>query len=232
MMRSQRLSASPERNRNAWGFSPIPGLRAVNLIVAVLCLIGLNSAVAAQRVGSQQNSPKALLKQADTAYESGDRERARRLYQQVLERDSFNSRAVYQLGLLAPKGSQEAVTRFRHYTELEPNDPWGYMALGDALARAGAVEKAIAEYSRARRIAPSESDVYVGLGRILHDAGRRDELIENYEAWTAKQPGNAQAWFELGEVRRKARRYQEAAEAYAESLALKENKRSLQRLEG
>jgi tetratricopeptide (TPR) repeat protein len=198
----------------------------------VLCLIGLNSAVAAQRVGSQQNSPKALLKQADTAYESGDRERARRLYQQVLERDSFNSRAVYQLGLLAPKGSQEAVTRFRHYTELEPNDPWGYMALGDALARAGAVEKAIAEYNRARRIAPSESDVYVGLGRILHDAGRRDELIENYEAWTAKQPGNAQAWFELGEVRRKARRYQEAAEAYAESLALKENKRSLQRLEG
>lgn len=222
----------PERNRDAWSFSFIPGFRTLKLIVAVLCLIGLNSTVAAQPVGSQQDSTEALLKQADTAYDSGDRERAQHLYQQVLERDSFNSRAVYQLGLLAPKGSQEAITRFRHYTELEPDDPWGYMALGDALAKAGTVEKAIAEYNRARQIAPFESDVYVGLGRILRDAGRRDELIENYEVWTAKQPGNAQAWFELGEVRRQARRYEEAAEAYAESLALKEDKRSLQRLEG
>ncbi|MGB5081113.1 MAG: tetratricopeptide repeat protein [Burkholderiales bacterium] len=174
---------------------------------------------------------QSLLHQADAAYSAGERERAGRLYRAVLASAPDNSRAVYQLARLSPPGSAEAVALLRRYVKLEPGDPWGYMALGDALAKAGAVAEAIEQYGRARRRAPDESDVYVGLGRILRGTGRTDELIELYEEWVSRQPGNASAWDELGRARQRAQRHPEAAQAYAQSLALKPDARAMGRLD-
>jgi cytochrome c-type biogenesis protein CcmH/NrfG len=174
---------------------------------------------------------KTLLQQADAAYSAGERERARRLYQAVLASDPNNTRAVYQLARLAPEGSAEAIALLRRYVALEPGDAWGYMALGDALAKAGQLAEAIEQYHRARRQAPGESDVYIGLGRILRNAGRTDELVANYEDWVSRQPQNATAWFELGRARQQARRYPEAAEAYARSLAIKKDEHTLELLD-
>ncbi len=197
-------------------------------LAALFCLAA-TLALGPSQPAAAQNAA-TLLKQADSAYEAGARDRARTLYLQVLERDPGNSRAVFQVGLFAPKGSAEAIERFRRYTELEPTDPWGFITLGDALARAGDVDAALAEYVRAREIAPQIADVYTGAGRILGEHERTDELIALYELWTLRQPGSATAWFELARVRHRAGRYLEAADAYAESLALKDDARTLQLL--
>ena len=122
----------------------------------------------------------------------------RSLYRGVLASDPDNSRALYRLAQLAPRGSPEAVALLRRYVKLEPGDPWGNMALGDALAKAGWTDEAIEQYAIARRKAPAESDVYTGLGRILRDAGRADEPVANYEQWVSRQPKNAEAWLESG----------------------------------
>jgi len=174
---------------------------------------------------------QSLLQQADAAYSAGERERAERLYRAVLAYEPNTSRAVYQLARLSPPGSAEAVALLRRYVKLEPGDPWGYMALGDALATAGAVSEAIEQYGHARRRAPDEPDVYLGLGRIQRDTGRTDELVETYEEWVLRQPKNASAWLELGRARQRAQRYPEAARAYAQSLALKPDERTRDRLE-
>ena len=179
-----------------------------------------------------QAAAQGLLQRADAAYSSGNRELAKTLYRAVLASDANNSRATFQLARLSPPGSAEAVALLRRYVKLEPGDPWGNMALGDALAKAGRVDEAIAQYGIARRSAPAESDVYTGLGRILRDAGRSDELVANYEQWVSRQPKNAEAWFELGRARQRAKRQAEAAHAYAESLSLKEDKRTREMLEG
>ena len=178
-----------------------------------------------------QPAAQGLLQRADTAYSSGNRELAKSLYRAVLASDPNNSRAAFQLARLSPPGSAEAVALLRRYVKLEPNDPWAYMALGDALAKAGKVDEAIQQYGLARRKAPAEPDVYLGLGRILRDAGRTDELVKNYEQWASRQPQNAQAWSELGRARQRARRYAEAADAYATSLALEESDRARESLE-
>lgn len=172
-----------------------------------------------------------MLRRADAAYSARERELARKLYQAVLASDPGNSRAVYQLARLSPAGSAEAIALLRSYVKLEPADPWGYMALGDALAKAGAVDEAVEQYGLARRLAPAEPDVYEGRGRILREAGRTDELVKNYEEWVSRQPKNAQAWFELGQARQRAKRHAEAAVAYAESLSIKENERTEELLE-
>ncbi len=186
--------------------------------------------VAYSPTSGAQAAEQGLLQRADAAYSSGNRELAKSLYRAVLASDPNNSRAAFQLARLSPPGSAEAVALLRRYVKLEPGDPWGYMALGDALATAGAVDEAIEQYGQARRRAPGESDFYLGLGRILRDAGRTDELVKNYEQWASQQPKNAQAWFELGRARQRAKRYVEAADAYAASLTIKGDDRSLESL--
>lgn len=202
---------------------------------AVLALVVLLSGVCPASGEARENrlvaTQQTLLQQADAAYAAGDRERARRLYRAVLASDPDNSRAIFQLARLAPEGSAEAIALLRRYLAFEPGDAWGYMALGDALAKAGHLTEAIEKYHRARRQAPDESDVYIGLGRILRNAGRTDELVATCEEWVSRQPQNATAWFELGRARQQARRYPEAAEAYARSLAIKKDERTLELLD-
>jgi tetratricopeptide (TPR) repeat protein len=186
---------------------------------------------AATAVPSLTVAAQSLLQQADAAYSVGERERARRLYRDVLASEPNNSRAAYQLARLSPPGSAEAIALLRRYVELEPGDPWGYMALGDSLAAAGAASEAVEQYGHARRRAPDEPDVYVGLGRILRDAGRTDALVKNYEEWVSRQPKNAQAWSELGRARQRAKRHAEAADAYASSYAIEGDEHTLELLD-
>lgn len=164
---------------------------------------------------------QALLKQADTAYAAGERDLAQRLYRAVLVTDPNNTRAVFQLARLAPEGSKEAIALFQFYLAFQSSDPWGRMALGDALAEAGNVDMAIEQYHRAQRQVPDQPDAYSGLNRILRKTGRTGALIANCEDWVAHQPKNATAWLELGQARQQARRFPEAADAYAQSLTIK-----------
>jgi tetratricopeptide (TPR) repeat protein len=181
---------------------------------------------------AQAAAGQTSLQRADAAYSAGDREKAQSLYRAVLASDPDNSRAIFQLARLLKPGSAESIALLRRYVKLEPRDAWGTMALGDALAKSGAVDEAIEQYAAASRIAPAESDVYVGLGRILRDAGRTDELVANDERWVAAQPKNADAWFELGRARQRAKRHAEAADAYAAAYAIKADKRTEEALDG
>ncbi len=200
---------------------------------AIVALLALFCAGHSPAGDAQEARPKsALLQQADAAYAAGDRERAKALYRAVLAAEPDNSRAVFQLARLSPPGSAEAVALLRRYVKLEPGDAWGTMALGDALAKSGAVDEALAQYALARRKAPGETDVYTGLGRILRDAGRSDELVAMCEDWVSRQPGNATAWFELARARQRAQRHAEAADAYARSLAIRADERTRERLDG
>src|SRR5262245_56142280 len=189
------------------------GIRATLLAVERGAKLGPMRAIGALLIllWAQTAAAQTLLQNADAAYSAGERELARSLYQSVLASNPNNSRAVFQLARLLKPGSAEQIALLRRYVKLEPEDPWGYMALGDGLAKAGDVDEAIQQYRRARRRAPAETDVYVGLGRILRAAGRNDDLVANYEQWASAQPKNAQAWFELGRARERAKRYVEAA---------------------
>jgi len=206
-------------------------MRAVGALLILLWAIHPAPCDARQDL-AQATVGRALLQRADAAYSTGDRELAQRLYREVLASDPDNPRAIFQLARLLPPGSAESVALLRRYVRLEPQDAWGYMALGDALAKSGEVDKAVAQYGIARGKAPAEADVYTGLGRILRDVGRTDDLVENYEQWATVQPNNADAWFELGRARQRAKRHVEAARAYAAAYALKKDERTEDALDG
>ena len=173
-----------------------------------------------------------VLQQADQAYAMEDRQRALRLYAAVVDADPSRSRAIFRLGQLAAPGSDDAVRWFRRYVQLEPRDPWGYMALGDALARAGDVGASLRQYDQARQLAPDEPDVSAGRIRILREANRIDALIETYEALAAQRPNDAELWIEIGRARQRAVQHAEAARAYARAYTLAADAHTLERLDG
>ena len=138
----------------------------------------------------------------------------------------------------AREGSDRAaaIALYRRYVTLEPRDAWGYMALGDALARSGDVRGALAQYDAAERIAPGERDVHVGRARLLARAGRTDDAISAYERWLARTPGDAEAWREVAAQQRRAGRYDEqvaslrrASSADASGSARRTTERDIER---
>jgi hypothetical protein len=135
------------------------------------------------------------------------------------------------MGDLSRDNKELAVAMFRRYVAVVPSDPWGHIALGDALAREGRFNAALREYDAASLLAPGERDVVIGRARVLAAAGRTDDAIVALESWTRAHPEDASALRDLGDQRRRAGRFREAAKAYRLAQARDPQSRIATRLE-
>ncbi|MGH7447853.1 MAG: hypothetical protein ACREK1_10460, partial [Longimicrobiales bacterium] len=99
----------------------------VRFLLVVLALIAPASGDA------QQPNAQQLLARADAAIERGDTATARAAYRATLEVAEL-ARALYQLARLEDAGSAGQIRLLRRYTELVPEDAWGFAALGEAYA--------------------------------------------------------------------------------------------------
>lgn len=150
---------------------------------------------------------------------------------------SMSSADIFHLAQAREESDRAAaIALYRRYVMIEPRDAWGFMALGDALARSGDVSGALAQYDTAERIAPDERDVHVGRARLLARAGRTDDAIAAYEHWLARTPGDAEAWRDLAAQQRRAGRYDEqvaslqrASSADASASAKRTTERDIER---
>ncbi|HEX9487529.1 MAG TPA: tetratricopeptide repeat protein [Gemmatimonadales bacterium] len=137
------------------------------------------------------------LGRADSAYTAGDARAAAQEYAAVLAADPWNSHATYRLAQLRRHDPRLALRLFRRYVALEPSDPWGYMAVGEVLARTGRYGEALRYYDDALRLAPGERDAVVGRARTLARARRTGAAIVVYERWLATHPKDAEVRREL-----------------------------------
>lgn len=151
-------------------------------------LIATLAVLAAAGAGAQE----APLRRADSAFAAEDRALSRRLYEDALRANPRASRAVFRLAQLQ-ESLDSAATLLRQYVALEPQDPWGYMALGDCLARMGHVDQALTAYEVAAGLAPDERDVAIGRARVLQRAGRAREVRDVLDQWTRRHPDDVEA---------------------------------------
>ena len=174
---------------------------------ALVLAIGLRASPssAQQGVTPQSVSSRASLAAADSAFAAGNTARAERAYRAVLQADPASSRAVYQLAQLTSDRA-ESLRLLKLYVALEPKDAWGYIALGDALARAGDTRGGLVAYDSAERLAPETRDVRIGRAQLLARAQRTDDAIASYEHWISGHPNDANAWRELATQRARAGR--------------------------
>ena len=173
--------------------------------VALAIALHASEASAQQSVTPQSLSARASLAAADSAFKAGNLGRAERAYRAVLQADPAVSRAVYQLAQLTSDRT-EALRLLKRYVALEPRDAWGYIALGEALARAGDARAGLSAYDAAARLAPGARDVVVGRARLLARTGRPDAAVHVYEEWTTAHPEDAEVWRALAAQRARAGR--------------------------
>ena len=196
------------------------GRRRARTFVALVLLEAL-AASHPRRATGQGGSPGAVaLARADSAFAAGSTRTAARNYGAVLAADPDNSRAVFRLAQLSRGDPAVALQLFQRYVRLEPSDPWGYMAVGDVLARTGRYADALQWYDHALRLAPAERDAIVGRARVLARARRTEAAIAAYEQWLVAHPTDAEAWRELGRERTRAGLPAEAAQALERAQAL------------
>jgi len=127
----------------------------------------LTLAVAADGRTALAQSAAPRVARADSAWTAGDSALAAREFAAVVAGDPYNSHATYRLAQLTRHNPEEALRLFRRYVELEPSDAWGYLAVADALAKAGRYADAVDWYDRALALAPEEQEAIAGRARAL-----------------------------------------------------------------
>lgn len=196
------------------------GRRRARTVVALVLLEALAASHPRRAIGQSGSAGAVALARADSAFAAGSTRTAVRRYGAVLAVDPDNSRAVFRLAQLSRGDPAMALQLFQRYVRLEPADPWGYMALGDVLARLGHYDDALRSYDLALRLAPAERDAIVGRARVLARARRTDAAIVAYEQWLATHPTDAETWRELGRERTRAGLPAAAAQAFERAQAL------------
>src|SRR5881628_864317 len=135
--------------------------------VAPLVVLALTAAPVSLAQSPRRPPVHVHLARADSAWEAKAESVAAREYAAVLAADPENSHATYRLAELTRNDPAAALRLFQRYVELEPEDPWGYMAVGEALARAGRYGDALRSYDDALRLAPGEPEAVAGRAKVL-----------------------------------------------------------------
>jgi len=152
-------------------------------------------------------------------------EGAAELMARAVEVDPTFAVAQYQLGAvhLALGNRWKAAAQFRAATQVDPNLPEPFKALGDLFLSSPRrlFDQAIEAYERAIAIRPHYAEAHVGLGDAMAAKGDNEAAIAHYQKALALDPLNARVQFALGKIYYGEKGlYYEAVTAYKKAIDL------------
>lgn len=171
-----------------------------------------------------------LLARADSSWRAERHAEALERYEAVLRRDAGSSFAVFRRATLLSylDRLEEAIAGFRRYTELEPRDTEGRIALARALAWGARYTESLAIYDRIVATDSTYGLAVLGAAQALAWWGRYDDAIGRYRSWIGRHPEDEEARFALartlswaGELREAERMYRELSGAGRSAEAAK-----------
>jgi tetratricopeptide (TPR) repeat protein len=123
-----------------------------------------------------------LLLLGDTAYRTGRRKRAIRIYRSVLELDSDSLPALVNLGAIyaeSPKTMAEAAVLMEKARRLDPENTSVLLNLGAILTLLGQYEKARETFADLESVAPECPDLHYNRARMYCQMNQyRDAFVE------------------------------------------------------
>lgn len=147
-----------------------------------------------------------IFDEALDAHRAGDAERAKALYEQVLEKDPEHAGAWLNLGAVFRKDGQidRALEALRRADRLAPDHPGVRFNLGNALADDGALDDAAMAFRDVIRLDPGFIDAFNNLGDVLTRSGNITAAIEVFTQGLAGAPEHPGLRANLGNALLKA----------------------------
>jgi tetratricopeptide (TPR) repeat protein len=152
-------------------------------------------------------------------------EGAAELMARAVEVDPTFAVAHYHLGAvhLTLGNRWKAAAQFRASTQVDPNLPEPFKALGDLFLSSPRrlFDQAIEAYERAIAIRPHYAEAHVGLGDAMAAKGDNEAAIAHYQKALSLDPLNARVQFALGKIYYSEKGlYYEAVTAYKKAIDL------------
>jgi protein O-GlcNAc transferase len=165
--------------------------------------------------------------QAQARHQAGQFRQAARLYRQVLgqaggEDDVFRARVHGLLGLACSQLGEhaDALAHLEQALELAPGSAGDYSNFGEALRRAGQLERAEAAFRQALALQPAFAEAHFGLGNLCKAQERLEEAAQHYRLAVQHDPRHLGAWYNLGNTFLAMGRFASAAECYRATVSL------------
>lgn len=126
-----------------------------------------------------------LFLSAVQAEESGERERAIQIYEQILAADGTYAAAFINLGTiyfhLRQYGRAEEL--YRRATEVDPDYVLAFFDLGNVLDELDRADESITAYERAVALAPRYGDAHYNLALAYERSGELRKALQHWEAY-------------------------------------------------
>jgi tetratricopeptide (TPR) repeat protein len=183
---------------------------------------GIETSVAIETGGENPVFLEDLLRQAEHLMETGDKEEAIALYEEIISVDQTCVQARINFGFLKQeKGELDAaIPHYREALALNPNIPQTAYNLGKIFEEQGQVEEAIAHYEQALVAEPSFVPALINLAVALQEKGELVRAIELYRRALEIQPHSWEAYNNLATVLQEQGNLEDALEYYHKALEL------------
>ncbi len=129
---------------------------------------------------------------AAALYRAGRLREAEALFTEVLRADGASADALFYLGSIALDTGRlgRALDFLEHAVARRPLEAAFHAALGNARARAGRGEDALASYRSAQKLQPGLVELELNAGHALRALGRPSDALAAYDRLLAARPGN------------------------------------------
>ncbi|MEG4208026.1 tetratricopeptide repeat protein [Microcoleus sp. Pol7_A1] len=183
---------------------------------------GIETSVAIGTAGDNLVVLEDLLRQAEHLMETGDKEEAIALYEQIISLDPNCVQARINFGFLKQeKGELDAaIPHYREALAIDPNIPQTAYNLAKIFEEQGQVEEAIAHYEQALVAEPNFVPALINLAVALQEKGELVRAIELYRRALEIHPHSWEAYNNLATVLQEQGNLEDALEYYHKALEL------------
>jgi serine/threonine protein kinase/Tfp pilus assembly protein PilF len=122
------------------------------------------------------------------------------------------------------KEFEKAIEAYNRAIQLAPDFLWVWNNRGEAYAKLGNTQAALADFKKAISLDKSKSFVpWNNIGKLYYQQQNYEQSIEAYQQALAVNPNYLPALIGLGNVLKNSRRYSDALEVYEQALAIDDN---------
>ncbi|UCF92987.1 MAG: tetratricopeptide repeat protein [Desulfobacterales bacterium] len=170
--------------------------------------------------GSLQVAVSTEINAAVRLHRQGNLEKARRMYERILERQPAHPDALHLLGVIAYQAGQfsRAANLISKAIRLDTCQPLFYVNLGNAYRENRALDQSVTCYRKALEINPEYPPAHYHLGNALAEQKKFDSAVRSYQTAIELEPNLIEAYHSLGNIYRQQGRARQAVDCYQKTL--------------